>query len=97
MENTEVWKPFLYSGFRTLVSVLWLPYSGFRTPFPYSISVLRFRTLVSILQRFPLAPTWDGSPGETTVSECVCTCVIEDRQAFPWHFSQSYQETDYIE
>ena len=41
--------------------------------------------------------TWDGSPGETTVSECVCVHVIEDRQAFPWHFSRGYQRTDYTD
>ena len=95
MENGEVRKPFPYYGFRTLVyvlqfSVLQLPYFGFRI----SISVLPCSYFcISVLQRFPLAPTCDGSPGETTVSEY----VIEDRQAFPWHLSQSYQETDYIE
>ena len=70
-ENTEVRKPFLYYGFCTLVyvlqfSVLQFPYFGFHI----SISVLPCSYFcISILQCFPLAPTCDGSPGETTVSE----------------------------
>ena len=88
-ENAEVRK-----RFRTSLSVLQFPYSTFHTLVSVlSVSVLCFRTFISALQCFAFTPTWDGSPGETAVSEY----VIEDRQVFPWHLSRSYQRADYIE
>ena len=84
------WKTLKYGN----VSILQFPYSSFHTLVSVlSVSVLCFRTFISALQCFPFTPTWDGSPGETAVSEY----VIEDRQVFPWHLSRSYQRTDYIE